>query len=535
MDRRLKVLIVLLMATAWIGQQRLLAQGISRSSGIGVRVSYWNIADQPTRFSISNFGKSAAYDVSGVGSSLYFFSRVNSKWFLEFSLGTVARVHGEEDNIAGTNVDVSAIVPFLLGWRYDLLSNRVTSSFQPYLAGGLGAYWSTAFTVRNQLTGEQVNGEADLRTGGYTGGGVNFVLTSWFALNLDMRYHFVDFQRKKEPSGLEFALGTSFMWGRKREIFQIKETKVVVRDIYPAYYQFYNTYPLALVTVKNLAGYPIEVNVRGFVKGFSVRPKDSGYIKLARHETKDIPVTAIFGSNLRESSRRSTAVLDLEVEARAGSTHRKEVSAEIMVHNRNAWNGEVDKLGFFVTPDDEKILQLGRKLVNEKRRSDSTAVVNLHIAQEIFDGLTQMGLQYLRDPNIPFYQDDRVQFAAETIDLRHGDCDDLVVLYASLLESLGINTAFVEVRDPQKDLAHLYLLFDTGLTASEGSLISSNEKRFVVREDPRGKSMVWIPIETTLVAGGFEEAWKTGALEYLQDGVMRNGLAENWVKIIDVE
>jgi hypothetical protein len=73
------------------------------------------------------------------------------------------------------------------------------------------------------------------------------------------------------------------------------------------------------------------------------------------------------------------------------------------------------------------------------------------------------------------------------------------------------------------------------LTASEGSLISSNEKRFIVREDTRGKSMIWIPIETTLVASGFEEAWKGGALEYLQDGVVRHGLAENWVKVIDVQ
>ena len=534
MNYRLKI--ILFLFTGLLSNS--FAQGISRSSGIGLRVSYWNITGQPTRFNISNGATSAVYDFSGLGSSLYFFSRVQqSNWFFEFSLGAMARVHGEEKIGMEDHVEVSAVIPFLLGWRYDVLSNRHANSFQPYLAGGVGPYWSTAFSVQNQVTGETVNGQADLQMGGYAGGGANFVPISWVAINFDLRYHFVDFQRQREPSGFEFALGLSFMWGRKREIFQIKETKVVVRDIYPAYYQFYNTYPIALVTVKNLAGHPIEINVRSYVKGYSVRSKDSGFIKLNRNETKDIPVTAIFGPNLRDTSRRTPAVIDLEVEARAGSTHRKEASAEIMVHNRNAWNGEIDKLGFFVTSDDEKVLQVSRKFIREQKTedSDSTAAGNLPAAKAIFEALGKMGLQYQRDPNIPFYKDDRVQFATETLNLGHGDCDDLVVLYASLLESAGINTAFVEVTDPQKDLAHLFLLFDAGLSASEGNLISSNEKRYVIREDTRGKKIVWIPIETTLLSRGFEEAWKTGALEYLQDGIVRQGLAENWVKVIDVE
>ncbi|MGH7451122.1 MAG: transglutaminase domain-containing protein, partial [bacterium] len=484
---------------------------------------------------VSGSGTQAVYDFSGFGTSLYFFSRVHNNWFLEFSLGAVARVHAEENNFLNENVDVAAIVPFLLGLRYDLLSSRSASSFQPYITGGVGPYWATAFTVRNQVTGEEVAGEADLRFGAYAGGGINFVLLSWFALNLDLKYHFVDFQRTKEPSGAEFGLGFSFMWGRKREVFQIKETKVVVRDIYPAYYQFYNTYPLALVSVKNMAGYPIEVNVRCYVKGYSERPKDSGYTRIERGETKDIPVTAIFGSNLRDVSRRTPAVLDLEVEARAGSSHKKATSAEIMVHNRNAWNGEMDKLGFFVTPDDENVLKLSRKLAKENSNSDSTGAENVRAAKAIFDALAKMNIQYHRDPNIPFYRDDRVQYASETLKLRHGDCDDLVVLYASLLESAGIKTAFVEVRDPEKEIAHLYLLFDSGVPSSQSDLVSSNEKRYVIRENSHDNGTIWIPLETTLVASGFDEAWKAGALEYLQDGLVRRGLAENWVKIIEVE
>lgn len=395
MERRINIIGILLTAAVSIWCRDLSAQGVSRSSGIGLRASYWNIAGHPTRFNISDGGTNSVYDFSGVGSSLYFFSRVQqSNLFLEFSLGVVARVHGEEHVGTEDNVEVSAVIPFLLGFRYDVLSNRQANSFQPYISSGVGPYWSTAVNVRNQVTGEIVNGEADLQMGGYAGGGVNFVPTSWIALNLDLRYHFVDFQRKREPSGFEFALGMSFMWGRKREIFQIKETKVVVRDIYPAYYQFYNTYPIALVTVKNLAGRPIEVNVRSNVKGYSVRSKDSGFIKLRRNETKDIPVTAIFGPNLRDTSRRTPAVIDLEVEARAGSTHRKEVSAEIMVHNRNAWNGEIDKLGFFVTPDDEKVLQWSRKFIHEQKADDSTTAGNLPAAKAIFEALGKMGLQY---------------------------------------------------------------------------------------------------------------------------------------------
>jgi hypothetical protein len=118
--------------------------------------------------------------------------------------------------------------------------------------------------------------------------------------------------------------------------------------------------------------------------------------------------------------------------------------------------------------------------------------------------------------------------------LRGGDCDDLVVLYASLLESLGIHTAFVDVKDPQKELGHVYLMFEAGVAADRGDLLSSNPKRYVVRENENGKPRLWIPIETTLVAQGFEEAWKAGALEYLQEGVLRNGLHEGWVNVIEV-
>jgi hypothetical protein len=103
------------------------------------------------------------------------------------------------------------------------------------------------------------------------------------------------------------------------------------------------------------------------------------------------------------------------------------------------------------------------------------------------------------------------------------------------LQSVGIKTAFVEVRDPQKEIAHLYLMFDTGLPADQGESVSSNEKRYILRQNKTGQQSIWIPVETTLVEEGFEAAWKAAALSYLEEGLLRNGLAEGWLFVIDTE
>ena len=510
------------------------SQGMSRSNGLGLRLGFWNITGHPTRFSSTVTGSDVNVDIGGAGAWIYFFSRFYQNWFLEFNLGALGGIHGEQSQYLMYNVKATSVVPILFGLRYDMLSTRMPSSIQPYLATGLGSYWimSTEETIIDPKMETQINIESTQKYGAYLGAGANILVTSWLALNFDLKYHFVDFQFERDFSGLGFSAGLSFLWGSKREIMQIKDIRLIVSDIYPAYYQFYNTYPLALVSVKNVAGYPIEVNVRSNIRPYSERPKDSGFIRIDKGKTVDIPVTAIFGSRLSQVSRRDPAILDVEVEARAGTTFKKQLSARMTVHTRNSWNGEMDKLGWFLTPDDEQVMKLSRDFVKEINYYDDT--VPFTKAKIVFDQLQELGIHYRSDPNILFYQDDRVQYAMETIDQKGGDCDDLVILYASLLESLGIKTAFVETRDPEKEIAHLYLLFATGLTAEQGHLISSNEKRFVLRDKLSGQKEIWIPVETTLIEKGFEEAWKMGATEYLKDAIIRNGLEQGWVKVIDV-
>jgi hypothetical protein len=509
-------------------------QGVTRPHGIGIRPSFWNMSDHTFHFSLSTSpGKTGGQvSVSGIGSWIYFFSRLNQNLFMQFEMGAVATAYSEGEDLLQSNTNVSTMIPLLIGLRYDLLSGRSASKLQPYLAVGAGPYWSTAFTVQSKNLQEEIVGDSKMQYGGYIGGGVHLLLTDWMALNFNVRQHFVDGRVNNEYSGMEFGLGLSVMWGRNKEIFQIKDIKLIVKDLYPAYFRFYNTYPLALVTVRNTAGYAIEINIRGNIEGFSQRPQESGFIRLERGETRDIPVHALFSSTLLEIDQRKAAILDLVLEARAGATLRKQISASIMIHHRNAWDGDAEKLPLYVTAENAAVLSMGRAMVHNLSAGETSD--NLAQARAVFDSLSRSGLVYRRDPNIPFYKDDRVQFAEETMREHGGDCDDLVVLYASLLQSLGISTAFVEVRDPAKEMAHLYLMFDSGVKAGDRLAITQNEKRIVVRTETDGTNRVWIPVETTLIGRSFTEAWNAGAMQWYQDTELRQGVVEGWVKWIEV-
>jgi tetratricopeptide (TPR) repeat protein len=87
--------------------------------------------------------------------------------------------------------------------------------------------------------------------------------------------------------------------------------------------------------------------------------------------------------------------------------------------------------------------------------------------------------------------------------LRSGDCDDLSVLLAAAFENLGIESALVEVP------GHLFTMFRTGLKQADRGLISLQEELLVIRDGE-----IWIPVEATLIATSFSEAWAEGARRY---------------------
>jgi len=518
-----------------LGLSLLNAQGIQRDSGLGFRASYWNMGGDPLSVVIDDVNPGRV-NIEGVGAWLYYHSRVKDQLFMEFSTGAVSRLTILDEDSLSSSVDVDVVFPLLAGFRYDLFSPSLSTRMQPYVTAGTGGYWRQKVVVEEQVLGqtESVTAGSQFDFGGYLGAGLNIPFTSWVGFNLDARYHFVDFSSSTDISGAEFGLGLVFMWGKKREMFRVKQTRLLVKDIYPAYQTFYNSYPLALVSVENTSGHDIEVNVRANMPPYTYRNRESGFITLEKGETKDLEVKVFFDNKRRKTSRREPAMLNIRLEGRSGRTATREISEQIYVHTGNSWDGTMDKLAFFLTPEDEDVFGYSRHISKEVADSLSRQPSVLELTEAVFDSLRSLGIGYQRDPQVPFYEDDRVQFAAETMSLGSGDCDDLVILYGSILQSLGIDIAFVQENDPEEELAHLYLMINTDLGPEQGFQISSNEKRYVIRENPGGTSSIWLPLETTLLQDGFEAAWEAGALQYLQNGTIRNGIENGWLTILDV-
>ncbi len=180
------------------------------------------------------------------------------------------------------------------------------------------------------------------------------------------------------------------------------------------------------------------------------------------------------------------------------------ISQPITIYSKNAMplseaNIVASKLGipsrhyflaYYVTPRDLAIRSLETDATTGKYTTDARA-------QAIFDALCLKGVSYAYDPHDPIGGDvDYYQFPSQTLELKRGDCDDLSTLYASCLESVGINSklvfipshVFVGYKCPECNSSHVvettmikpYLIFSPFSDACKVAYEEYNTSRKVV-------------------------------------------------------
>jgi hypothetical protein len=201
------------MAATGAGQA---ASFFENRSGVGLRGSYWSVRDEEAMVQVSSrSGFNSRVDVGGGGGWISFFSGIGERGCLEFGLGALGHAEVNEEGLFSEQVHVSGVMPILVGYQHFLFKNGSVSAFQPYVSAGGGPYILSDVNVRDRAwMDDEVSVKNKVRPGVYGAVGGYFLLSSWFALQGEMRYHLVDFKPDNDFSGIELGLGMAFFWKR---------------------------------------------------------------------------------------------------------------------------------------------------------------------------------------------------------------------------------------------------------------------------------------------------------------------------------
>ncbi|MBI3189153.1 MAG: type IX secretion system membrane protein PorP/SprF [Ignavibacteriales bacterium] len=336
-------------------------------------------------------------------------------------------------------------------------------------------------------------------------------------------------------TGDRLTLSLSANLGKTHEQLARIEYVEMMSDVFPSSSSVHAFRAIGKARVRNVSSNPINAKVSFYVNRLMDSPTETSPQAIAANDVLEIPFYAVFSEAVKAIS--ALAILDGEVFVTASPVQEYDDSyqARVLVHGRNDWNGDVTMLKYFITPSDPAVVRLTRNILSQAEAYLDTVHHELQLlvkAKLLFNEFVSK-LVYVNDPKS---SQDYVQYPSETLTLHGGDCDDMTVGYATLLSSVGIATAFVDVIPPeQPDNAHIYLMFDTGIVPSSSQLVSENPKRFVIRKNESGNESVWIPIETTVIRKGFDEAWRVGAEEFFRDAELNAGLVKGWVRVVDVQ
>ncbi len=329
-----------------------------------------------------------------------------------------------------------------------------------------------------------------------------------------------------------FGIGAEYRFGQdpdsaQAEIRSIRLSQPNVGSVFAAMQSYYVNKPVGTVTIENTENYALEdVRVSFFQNGYMDSPTPAARIEtLAPGETREVELLASYNGEVftTEGITPLTGEVIVSYTSRGRPAEQRE-SVTYDLHDKTALIWDDDrKMGSFITPADSAI----RNYTSFIRQAGKDVVVDsasepLQIAMLAYHALIELGVIYQVDPIAPFVQVqndtavvDSVSLPRDTLSRLTGDCDDLTAVYASMLETVGIETAFLTTP------GHIYVALNTRVPVRDYLIVHPDREMLLIVDD-----YIWVPVEITMLgSGGFLDAWRFGINEWdkLADNPERRG------------
>jgi hypothetical protein len=298
--------------------------------------------------------------------------------------------------------------------------------------------------------------------------------------------------------------------------FTLAPRLVEIREAHmdPLFASFYKSYAVDApgeLVLHSLSDEPVELTVRVSQPELMLRPTQIDYFVLPGVSQR-ISLPLILKPGIVELNENRPLAFEVEIVYQSSGRRRTEtrqISPMVYGAGLLSWGTGVDRAAAFITPNDDVVDTFTRSVLRATVEQPRALLRNrtATLGARLFDGLSACGLSYAPDPLNPFgsvqgqdFAVDDIQYPAQLLRRRTGDCDDSTVLYASMLANVGIRTVLLDVP------GHVFLMFDTRIPARERDRTGVRPELFVVHE-----GSLWIPVETTSLGQPFHVAWQRGA------------------------
>ena len=316
-----------------------------------------------------------------------------------------------------------------------------------------------------------------------------------------------------------------------------KSGGIEIRDntdlpVFPIFYTTYKNRPFGTIEVVNREQAEIR-NIKVYLQAdeYTAGRQLCGEIPMLRKgESTTVPLYAIFTEELLAFSENTKIEAEIAVtytllNAERESTRTKTVS----IYHRNAAVWKDNRVAaVFISPNDPAVLEYSKfvaGLIRDRVRPDISE--NLQYGMGLFEGLRLTGIAYTPDPSTPYISThadpeavDYIQYPHQTIAYKSGDCDDLGLLYAAVLESVGVHAAYIPL--PEDFLVAVDLNMSEEIAERvfqfSDDLIYINEQ-------------AWVPLQISRIREGFMHAWLDGIKVW--NTAVREGSTPEFVPVVD--
>lgn len=396
-------------------------------------------------------------------------------------------------------------VNFLYGGLGLGIYHNLFSRFYAAAGGGFGAY--TYFFQE----GNETERASDLYWRGYGEFGFRFNPTLTLSLNGGFNSYMVKGSKaviSGPVAGISLRINFSTKGSSKNACYATIRQEA---DVYPLFMQLYKNDPVATIVLTN--GESAEI--RNVTVSFTAGKYTSSALKsepipmLKKMQNATVDLTVDFSSDLLSFAENGMISGNLVIEYELLGKKKTAVQGiSLSVSNRNSYIwGDTESLAAYISPDTPEVLEYAKYVAGIARNDLYSGMNrNLQFAAAMFDSLKSSGIVYSGDQTTPYAsyhlgsEADYIQYPLQTMDFSSGDLDELGILYASCLESVGIGTGFIPMEDD------FLVLVDTGLKPTSAANHFADTDSLVITDET-----VYFALSMASFASGFTKSRAKGA------------------------